>query len=120
MKRYWQWWTVALLSLVATPLPAQLAGTCTLVSSGNYFVVRVELLADQPIQTATYDESVIWAWSVSFRPTEFGFHVRANTSARVLWSVVQIGPPLPVTRAGNAITVGSQSFTITTQSVVGG
>lgn len=83
--------------------------------------VRVEFLADQPVQTATYDESGLGWFSqgIGVNPVEFGWHTRSYTPARVLWSVVQVGPALPVSRSGDTITVGGQAFTLTTAGVVG-
>lgn len=82
--------------------------------------VRVEVLSDQSIQMTTHDETVLWGLgSGSIFDSELGWQVRANTAAPVLWSVVQIGPPLPVTRSGNTVTVGGQAWTLTTAGVAG-
>jgi hypothetical protein len=99
--------------------PTVSGNTLTWTTKGGQ-PVRVDLLSDQPIQTATYDESVIWGYGTgSVFDSEIGFHVRANTPARVLWSVVQIGPPLPVSRSGDTITIGGSSWTLTTAGVSG-
>src|SRR5690606_34773025 len=83
--------------------------------------VRVEFLADQPVQTAAYDEAGLGWFSqgIGVNPVEVGWHTRSYPPARVLWSVVQVGPALPVSRSGDTITVGGVAFTVTSAGVVG-
>jgi hypothetical protein len=103
-----------------SPVAPTVNGNVLTWSTAGGQPVRVELLADQPIQTRTFDEAVLWGnTSSSIRASELGWQARANTAAPVLWSVVQIGSPLPVTRSGDTITIGGQSWTLTTIGVAG-
>ncbi len=102
------------------PVRPSVSGNVLTWATAGGQAVRVELLADQPIQTATFDEATLWgAVPHAIRASELGWQTRANTAAPVLWSVVQIGPPLPVTRSGDTITVGGQAWTLTTAGVAG-
>ncbi|MGE0347326.1 MAG: hypothetical protein AB7N73_14510 [Gemmatimonadales bacterium] len=102
------------------PVQPTVAGNVVTWTAENGEPMRLEFFADQPVQTATYDESGLgwFGQGVGVNPSEFGWHTRSYTPARVLWSVVQVGPALPVSRSGDTVTVGGQSWTITTAGVV--
>src|SRR5690606_38985849 len=87
------------------PVQPTVTGQVVTWTAANGDPVRLEFFADQPVQTATYDETALWGGGTSggIRPGEKGWHTRSYTPARVLWSVVQVGPALPVSRSGDTI-----------------
>jgi len=78
--------------------------------------VTLRAFADAPISVVLRDETTIFGSDVS--NAEKAWQARLHAPSRVLFQVFTVGNP-PVSRSGNSITVGGQTWTITSSGVSG-
>lgn len=96
-----------------SPMAATLGGQQASWTTAGGQQVVVRYLSDAPVSLINVDEAQ--AFGTAIAASETAWHVRATTSAPVLWSVVLVGRGTPpaVGRSGDRITVGLGAGAIT-------
>lgn len=98
------------------PVSPTVSGAMLDWSAPNGTPVRLQAFADQPVTVVVRDENTVFGSDIT--PAERKWQARLHSDAPVLFQVFTVGN-VAVSRTGNAVTVGGQTWTITSAGVAG-